>query len=358
MTPAPAPRPCIRRRNGTGRRPPSGRRAPRARGPQYCSVRSLGERARGIKAGLLVPGLALLTAALALIAAAAIPAAAQGPGLGAGEDAPVEINADEGIEWRQQDNVYIARGNASAARGDVTVRAETLTAHYRSTPEGGTDIWRIDADGKVSISAPSGTAYGDKGVYDVVNGVLVLRGGNLRMDTETYTVTARDSLEYWEPRRMAVARGDAVVVSDDKRLQADVVAAYLADAPAGQKPAGQKQQEGDGAGPTGDGGNRLERIEAFGNVLVTSPNQVARAERGIYVLESGIATLFGSVKITRDQDQLNGEYGEVNLNTGVSKLLSGPPGKAGAKRVRGLFSPKKKPAIEPREQGGSARPAP
>jgi len=59
--------------------------------------------------------------------------------------------------------------------------------------------------------------------------------------------------------------------------------------------------------------------------------------------------LFGSVKITREDNQLNGEYGEVNLDTGVSRMLSGPPGATGPQPVRGLFSPKKKPQISPRE---------
>jgi hypothetical protein len=44
------------------------------------------------------------------------------------------------------------------------------------------------------------------------------------------------------------------------------------------------------------------------------------------------------------------------LNTGISKLLSGPPGEAGTRRVRGLFSPRKKPEITPREESEDAAP--
>ena len=46
--------------------------------------------------------------------------------------------------------------------------------------------------------------------------------------------------------------------------------------------------------------------------------------------------LKGGVKITRGPDQLNGDKAEINLNSGVSRLLSG-----GGKKVRGLFGPKK-----------------
>ena len=59
-------------------------------------------------------------------------AAAQGLSLGSvSEDRPIEVSADHGIEWQQDAQVYIARGNAMAKRGTTEVHADTLTAHYR-----------------------------------------------------------------------------------------------------------------------------------------------------------------------------------------------------------------------------------
>ena len=40
---------------------------------------------------------------------------------------------------------------------------------------------------------------------------------------------------------------------------------------------------------------------------------------------------------------MNGEYAEVDLQTGVSKLMAAPPGTQAADRVRGLLIPKKRP---------------
>ncbi|MGB8274789.1 MAG: LptA/OstA family protein [Alphaproteobacteria bacterium] len=334
---------------------------------------------------------AFLSVALAAVLAAGIGAAvvaswpfgmaaarAQGLGLQQGSDQPVEINADEGIEWRQEQKIYVAKGNASAKRGDVTLHADTLTAHYRPTGEGGTDIWRIDAAGHVSIVSPSATASGDNGVYEVPTGILVLKGRDLKLVAQSFTVTARDSLEYYEAKRMAVARGNADVTSEDRNLKADIVTAYFrdasekapkkleekseaksdakSDATPRTKPAGTtKAKKPAGAGDPG--ATELQRVEAFDNVRVSSPGQVATAERGVYDVESGIVTLYGSVKITRGDNQLNGEFGEMNMNTGVSRLLSGPPGAEGRKPVRGLFSPKKKPEIAPREAPAQKPPA-
>ena len=44
---------------------------------------------------------------------------------------PLQIQADSGIEWQQDEHVYIARGNAVATRGTSEVHADTLIAHYR-----------------------------------------------------------------------------------------------------------------------------------------------------------------------------------------------------------------------------------
>jgi len=65
-------------------------------------------------------------------------------------------------------------------------------------------------------------------------------------------------------------------------------------------------------------------------------------DRGDYNMETGIATVSGSVKITREGNELNGGYAHVDLNTGISKLFGGAPGAAGDQRARGTFVPEKK----------------
>lgn len=265
--------------------------------------------------------------AIAILATA--PATGQGLNLpGATSRAPIEINADQGIEWLQKGQAYVARGNARAKQGDVSVHADMLTAYYEGGKEGRPSrIIRIDADGKVRIVAPGETATGDKAVYDVERGILVLTG-KPRLVTRTDRITARDSLEYWTDRNMVVARGEAVAVRGDKRLAARVLSAHFVRDP--------KQ------------GDRIVRIDAFDDVLISSPGEIVRAAKGVYDVDSGIATLVGSVKISRGPNQLNGERAEVDLNTGKSRLLSGPDGP-----VRGIIVPG-----GDRRTGARAQPAP
>ncbi len=299
-------------------------------------------RARGVVGAVL--GAALL--------AAASPAVAQGFSLGRGAGGqPVEILARDGIEWHRELQRYIARGEARATQGTTVVEADVLTAFYRERPEGGTEIFRYEAEGNVRITTPSQKATGGRAVYDVDSGVLVMTGRRLRFTTPNETVTSRESLEYWEQKRLAVARGDAVVVSEDKRMRADTIAAYFVDAATSPAPAavvrpgqrGAATARPQPAAPREDGGerNRLQRVEGFGNVQVSTPEEIAHGERGVYNADTGIATLVGSVRVTRGDNQLNGDYAEVDLNTGISRLFTRPQA-GGDGRVRGLFVPEDK----------------
>ena len=252
------------------------------------------------------------------------PALAQGiAGLTSGDE-PLEINADEGIEWRRNEQLYVARGNASAARGKIAVFADVLTAHYLPGAGGSSEIDRIDAEGNVRIVSPTETIYGDRGAYDVINGVLVLVGEDLRLVGEKDLITARDSLEYWEKKQIAVARGNAEAAREDKRIKADVLTAHFE--------------------PAENGDLELTKVDGFGNVRVITATEFARGDRGVYYVEREFATLSGSVKITREENQMNGEYAEVDMVTGVSRLMAAPPGSQGTTRVRGLIVPKRKPS--------------
>jgi lipopolysaccharide export system protein LptA len=236
---------------------------------------------------------------------------------------PVTVEADNGIEWVSDQKMYIARGNAKATRGAISVAGETLTALYRETDSNETEIYRLEALGGVIIASPERTAYGERAVYDLDQAVAVVLGENPRMVTAEQTITATESLEYWEKRRIAVARRNAVASQEDREIRADVLTAFFE--------------------PKRDGSLEVVRMDAIGGVVITTPREVARGDEGVYNVRKGIATLSGNVRITRGETQLNGALAEVNFKTGISRLLSsGPSTSKSGQRVRGLFTPKKK----------------
>ena len=276
----------------------------------------------------LAVGLAAVLAALGAASAAtpatstasATPAAPVVPGtaLDTGNTSgPIEIDAEEGIEWRRDEKVYIARGHAKAKRGDMTLYADTLTAHYDDSG-GGSKVTRVVAEGAVKIATPTQTVYGDRADYDMNQGVVVITGQDLRATTATQTITAKDRFEYWAKREIVVARGNVVMTEPGKKMSADLVTGYFVADAAGKR--------------------ELKQVEATGNVTIIDKAEVARGQKGIYDPKRGIATLSGGVKITRGKNQLNGEYAEVNLNTGVSRLLGAAKGQ-GSGRVHTLIVP-------------------
>ncbi len=267
---------------------------------------------------------------------------------------PIDITAQDGLEWRQNEQEVIARGDARAIRGGVTVTADRLTAWYRkkgaaasaqpSPASGlagdpsteGNEIYRLQADGHVHIFTATDQAQGDKAVYDLDQAVLVMTGHDLKLTTPNDVITSKDDLEYWPQKHMAVARGNAVVVTNDaKRIAADTLVAYTTDNPPASsgKPAATQVAAKPNDDPLAASG-KLQRVEAFGNVSVRTPTDTVTGDRGVYVPDTGKARLGGNVHITRGQNQLNGAEADVNMKTGIATLVAQKSG-----RVRGLVVP-------------------
>jgi lipopolysaccharide export system protein LptA len=312
------------------------------------------------KAGLAAPWLALL-----LHCSAALPAAAQPGAAAAGQDqnVPIQIQADSGIEWQQEAHVYIARGNAVASRGTSEVHADTLIAHYReikggSKPAsadgkggaaalgggtGNTEIYRVEAEGHVLLKRDAQTVVGDHAIYDVDKGVAVITGKNLKLTTATDTVTARDSLEWFDQKQVAVARGDAVATRNGKTVKGDILTAYMVKSATppgkpgspGPHPAAASTGKPDAKAPGQE--SKISRVDAQGHVVITNGLDVGRGDFGVYNAETGIATLIRNVVIERGKDVIRGQRGVIDLNHNVSRMLPGGGPGTPHQRVQGLF---------------------
>jgi lipopolysaccharide export system protein LptA len=256
-------------------------------------------------------------AVLAVLLHVQIPAEAQGLRDATRSSDAVLIEADQGIEWRRNDQVYEARGNAVAIRGGLTVKAQVLRAFYRETEPGHTDIFMMEAVGNVTITSKGVEASGDRAVYDVATGRVVLSGQDVQLDTPQYQVFADGNLEYYENENYAVATGGAKAVSGDRQVRADSLFAYFL-------PSGGEATDAD-----------VERLVADGNMVIVTASEIVHADRGTYFPQTEIATAVGDVQITRGDTQLNGEEAEVNMVTGVSTIKAGSSGG----RVLGLFTP-------------------
>ena len=262
-----------------------------------------------------------------LVAVLAMPTTGQAQSLNlasGAKDQPIEITANNGIEWQQENEILIASGNAKASRDGISVEAEVLRAYYKQKSGGGADLYRLDAAGGVKIYSGTDSIVGATAVYDFEKAILRVDGRKVVFKSGNDTISANQQMEYWERQKMAVARGRAVATHQGKTVRADILKALF------------REKKG--------GKSEVYVVEAFDNVLILSEQDRVRADRGIYKVDSGIATLAGNITITRTDSILTGDRAEVNLKTGISKLLTADPVHSKnreKKRIRGLIYPQK-----------------
>ncbi|WP_456306891.1 hypothetical protein [Novacetimonas hansenii] len=196
-----------------------------------------------------------------------------------------------------------------------------------SPGNGGSEVYRLEAVGHVHIFTNTDQAWGDRAVYDMDQAVLVMTGKNMKMTTPQDILTARDTVEYHSRDHMSVSRGDATLTTNDGRqMRADILVGY--DRPKTARPP--HTQAGHDAG----GAGAIDRVDAFGHILIRTQSEAVTGDRGVYVPDSAIARIVGNVHISRGLNQISGAAAIVNMRTGIATLTDTP-----GSRVSGLVVP-------------------
>ncbi len=238
-------------------------------------------------------------------------------------DQPLEITADSALEWNSEKKQYIARKNAKAVQGDFSASANTLTADYAESKGGGTQITRLTAEGNAVITSAGNSVHGERAVYDVATGKVVVTGKDLKLIGTNLTVTAKEKFEYFEPEGKLIAYGRPLVTSGTDTLEADMVTAWIARNSTAKDAPAAKDQSG------------LKRAEANGNVVITTPKERATGDNATYNAETSLAELIGHAVVSSGDNKIEGTRAEMNLKTKVSRMISTD----GTGRVKGVFFP-------------------
>ena len=210
-----------------------------------------------------------------------------------------------GIEWQQDAQAYIARGNAiGKARNDRGTRRHAdralppsmqgrRAAKPRSTASMPTAMSRSKARRRPSSATKPSTMSTSR------SGIVT--GKALKLTTTTDVVTARDSLEWYDQKQIAVARGDAVAVRENvKRSVPTPDRAYdkgqddrgrdQVRSTAGksctarrQRPSREHRRDRSAASE----GSRISRVDAQGNVMVSTATDIGRGDFGVYNADTG-----------------------------------------------------------------------
>lgn len=192
------------------------------------------------------------------------------------------------------------------------------------------------------------------GVFALVSGVALaqpakgppnaLQGFSQNRDEPVHIEAA--TLEVRDKDKVATFSGDVRVKQGDTGLRCTTLVVFYeqendkAKAGANGKPnakpsakAPEKTMTAATPGPNGE--QRIKRLEARGNVVVTQKEQTATGELGVFDMKTNTVTLTGNVVMTQGQNVLKGNRLVVDLTSGVSQVDS----KNGQGRVQGLFLP-------------------
>lgn len=244
----------------------------------------------------------------------AAPVWAQAP-LPVKSDKPVEIEADQQLEWLRNDNKFRATGNVVITQGDTIINGDTAEAEYDKT-QGPSALTTMIVTGNVVIHTGENVIHAEEAQYDTRTEILNLRGKTVTLKSPSGDVTSVNGMDYFAKERKAVSKGAATVTQKTETLKAQSLTAWMNEK------------------------NELSRAEAVGNVVITQKTEdgtnIAQAQRGTYDAAKQIAVLTGDVKLTQGQNYMQGDKATINLATGYSSLQNNQ-GTGG--RVRAIFTP-------------------
>ena len=129
-------------------------------------------------------------------------------------------------------------------------------------------------------------------------------------------MTARDRIEYWTGRNAITARGNAVVVREDTRINGDVATLYFAD--------------------DAEGKSKLSQIEADGKVKVINGTQTIYSKHFAFNPDTDLALMTGDVRIIDGGNEYSGQRAEIDNKRKISRILGG----GASNRVHTLIKPK------------------
>jgi lipopolysaccharide export system protein LptA len=157
------------------------------------------------------------------------------------------------------------------------------------------------------------------------------RAQSLQHDTSLPIEITADVLEVMQDQRIAIFTGNVDAVQGDMVLSADQLRVHYGDA-----------NEATPAATAVPGAGSIRRIEAEGNVFLSSPRETAQGTAGVYDVASNRVTMAGAVVLTREDNVIRGDRLEIDLVSGRSQIFAAVPSTEGGtppQRVRALFIP-------------------
>ncbi|MYZ47638.1 LptA/OstA family protein [Propylenella binzhouense] len=141
----------------------------------------------------------------------------------------------------------------------------------------------------------------------------------LSTDSDQPIQIEADQLEVQDAKKLAIYRGNVRVLQGNTVLKTAELRVYYTGRPGG----GAAQSASTSTPQGGPAGSSVERIEAYGGVVVQSDTQTATGNRAVFEMAKDTVTLIGNVVLTEADNVVRGERLVVNLKTKEAKVEGG-----------------------------------
>lgn len=236
-------------------------------------------------------------------------------GVKASRETDIEIHAEKVIECHTKDNVCIAKGNAWAKRGNVTIYGDELRIFFDKI-KGKRVVKQLEAVGNAQLKDPSGVVTSHHITYVMEGQTLHSSQGEACIHSPKFTLTAKKGISYSHQTHQGYAEGDVTFIQGDYVLRAQsLLAAFYATTESSSHDAEKE-------------GLALRWAKANGKVCLRHNDQFALADQALYHATHEKAYLYGNVSILQGKQMARGQRGFFDFSTKRATLTQ-PLGKVG-----------------------------
>jgi len=146
------------------------------------------------------------------------------------------------------------------------------------------------------------------------------------------------TLEVRDKLKTATFAGDVVVVQGDTTMKCQTLVVFY-EKEVGLSTNGAQNKPASGGGA--QSAQNIRKIEARGGVTVTTKDQTAIGDLGVYDVKSKTITLTDNVVVSQGQNVIHGERVVVDTVTGNARVEAQHAAGAAPSRVRALIQPNK-----------------
>ena len=116
-------------------------------------------------------------------------------------DEPIEIFADEGIEWHKNKNKYVAIGNAKAISGSLSLKSDRIEAFYKDKNDG-MNIKEVRAKKNVIVEDNKMKIVGgDYAEYKTQKDYFLIQGKEIILTSESNILKSREKVRILEVKK-------------------------------------------------------------------------------------------------------------------------------------------------------------